>query len=223
VERALPLRFERNDGQLDARVRYVARSEGMTLALEDAGPALVLRRAGAAVRMRVEGAWPRADLVADGRLETLSNYFVGNDPGAWRTNVPNDAAGLLGVLGDPVAIDPLARSLRIESYRLRTIALEALARFGPAAASAVPSIEALTGNWATSSSWRTASAPSSLPHRGGPSAGTAARAPSTIHPGRSSCSDWTGRVSSSRFTSPRRPGRPDAFGEGGVASVDRVA
>jgi hypothetical protein len=59
-----------------------------------------------------------------------------------------DAAGLLGVLGDPVAIDPLARSLRFEDYRLRATALEALASFGADAASAIPAIEALTDNWA---------------------------------------------------------------------------
>jgi MYXO-CTERM domain-containing protein len=87
----LPLRFERNDGQVDARIRYVARSGGMTLALEDDGPMLVLRHAGGAVRMRVVGARPRADLVADGRLETLTHYLVGNDPKGWRTNIPSFA------------------------------------------------------------------------------------------------------------------------------------
>jgi hypothetical protein len=59
-----------------------------------------------------------------------------------------DAAGLLGLIGDPAAIDPLAQSLRIENYWLRATALEALAGFGPAAASTVPAIESMRDNWA---------------------------------------------------------------------------
>ena len=89
-ERApLPLRFERNDGQLDERVRYVARSPGVTLALADDGPALLLRRPGALLRMRVVGARRGAPLVADGPLATVTSYFLGSDPSAWRTHVPS--------------------------------------------------------------------------------------------------------------------------------------
>ncbi|HVZ33040.1 MAG TPA: SBBP repeat-containing protein, partial [Polyangiaceae bacterium] len=40
---ALPLRFERNEGQFDHEVRYLARAEGLTLTLGDHGPTMYLQ------------------------------------------------------------------------------------------------------------------------------------------------------------------------------------
>ncbi len=40
---ALPLRFERNEGQFAREVRYLARAEGLTLTLDDQGPTLYLK------------------------------------------------------------------------------------------------------------------------------------------------------------------------------------
>ncbi len=105
----LPLRFEANVGQFDPRVAYVARQPGATLFLTGEGATLALRstrqmgdpshiprerrpdarsptRPGVAVRMKVVGGRavaPRGGL----QLETKSNYFLGDDPTKWRTNV----------------------------------------------------------------------------------------------------------------------------------------
>ena len=45
-------------------------------------------RRGCAVWLRFEGANPAATLEASAELATRYNYFLGDDPGAWRTNVP---------------------------------------------------------------------------------------------------------------------------------------
>ena len=106
----LPMRFEENMGQLDDEVRFVARGSGATLFLTEEGATLSLRATrlapaskrspgraptrdepgepDAVLRMRVAGARavvPRAEK----KLVTISNYFLGNDPGRWRTHVPN--------------------------------------------------------------------------------------------------------------------------------------
>lgn len=85
----LPLRFEENRGQLDGRVRDVARQGAATIFLTD--EEAVLRLPGAAsaqrdsvLRMKLAGARavrPRADRA----LPTRSNYFIGRDPSRWRT------------------------------------------------------------------------------------------------------------------------------------------
>ena len=46
-------------------------------------------RSEAVLNMRVVGANPAASISSSDRLESTSNYFMGNDPAKWRTNVPN--------------------------------------------------------------------------------------------------------------------------------------
>ena len=41
----------------------------------------------ASVRMQLIGANPRAEMVGEGALATPTNYFIGDDPKRWRTNV----------------------------------------------------------------------------------------------------------------------------------------
>ena len=109
----LPLHFEGNQGQAHKDVRFLARGPGYSLYLTGGEAVLVLarpdpqakldgrrtpgRRAAPAqtlpvtVKMGLVGAAP-APLV--GGLEELpgkANYFIGNDPGKWRTNVPTYA------------------------------------------------------------------------------------------------------------------------------------
>ncbi len=102
----LPLHFEPNLGQFDRRVRYVARGGAYTLVLTDAEAVMVLGRTGrrppeaspgrpeeasevgqAVVRMKLVGARPVARWEALDRQPGISNYFLGNDPGKWRTDV----------------------------------------------------------------------------------------------------------------------------------------
>src|ERR1051325_1978748 len=87
----LPLRFEANKGQTDARVKFIARGLGYGLFLTPAESVLVLRggagRDGqAVVRMKLAGANPSPSVEGAGELPGVSNYFVGKDPSRWRTD-----------------------------------------------------------------------------------------------------------------------------------------
>src|SRR6266516_2876737 len=109
----LPLSFEANQGQTHKDVRFLSRGPGYSLYLTASEAILVLLRPNSegkqdgrstprrreapaqtmpvALRMSIVGAAP-APLV--GGLEELpgkANYFIGNDPAKWRTNVPTYA------------------------------------------------------------------------------------------------------------------------------------
>ena len=85
----LPLAFEANHGQSDARVRFLARGPGYTLFLTPAEAVLSLRAPAAVVRLRLEGANPQPSVTGLDRLAGASNYFIGNDPANWQLGVPN--------------------------------------------------------------------------------------------------------------------------------------
>jgi hypothetical protein len=103
----LPLRFEPNMGQFDARVRYIVRGGGPTVFLTDSEAVMVLtRREGrpgdrlrshaeaskvedAVVRMKFTGAQKPAGWAGLEKQPGISNYFIGNDPSRWHTDVPN--------------------------------------------------------------------------------------------------------------------------------------
>jgi hypothetical protein len=94
----LPLHFEINRGQAGGDVRFLSRGSGYVLYLTAAGDAVfVLRRASQSghgqsdepgmLRMAIVDGNPAP---ATGALEVLPgkvNYFIGNDPARWRTNV----------------------------------------------------------------------------------------------------------------------------------------
>ena len=110
----LPLYFEANQGQTDPQVKFLARGGGQTLFLTPTEAVLVLtkanppaqgpqrtlispvaaRRAGtqAVVRMAFVGASPQPRIAGQKELAGKVNYFLGNDPAKWRTNVPIYAA-----------------------------------------------------------------------------------------------------------------------------------
>jgi uncharacterized protein (TIGR03437 family) len=69
----LPLQFEENRGQTDARVRYLARSAGRTLFLTADGA--VLSSAGESVRLRLRGANRHAAIEGLDRRPGVSNYL----------------------------------------------------------------------------------------------------------------------------------------------------
>ncbi len=96
----LPLRFERNVGQTDPEVSFLARSRSGDAFLTPT--ALVLRvREGArgpnapaksaVVRIQTRGSNPRVRVTGLDPLPGRTNYFIGNDPAKWRTNVPSFA------------------------------------------------------------------------------------------------------------------------------------
>jgi Beta-propeller repeat/Viral BACON domain len=109
----LPLRFEANLGQADPRVRFISRGRGYTLFLASNEAVLTLvkpsadksapsptalsqvKLAGqpqarlAVVRLQLAGANRNPRIAQEDELPTKSNYFIGNDPAKWRTNIPN--------------------------------------------------------------------------------------------------------------------------------------
>ena len=98
----LPLAFEANQGQTDSRVEFLSRGSGYTLFLTPGGAVLELRAgrpqdrqsdAGATsvVRMDLAGANSKAQVTGLDELPGKANYFIGNDPHRWRTNVPTYA------------------------------------------------------------------------------------------------------------------------------------
>jgi hypothetical protein len=107
----LPLGFEPNLGQTDGRVRFLARGGGMTAFFTDTETAMVLSRSRHAnqpaglgrekapageveqtvVRMKLENASRPRRAIGLEKLPGISNYFIGNDPAKWRTDVPHFA------------------------------------------------------------------------------------------------------------------------------------
>ncbi len=96
----LPLAFEPNVGQTDARVRFLARDGGMTTFFTDRETVMVLSRSRqaappeieqAVVRMKLEGAGQPGPATGLEKLPGISNYFIGNDPAKWRRDVPHFA------------------------------------------------------------------------------------------------------------------------------------
>ena len=113
----IPLSFEANRGQTDRSVQFLSRGSGYTLFLRPGEAVLALRSAKLAapqtampaslsdprhrfgpepedietsyVRMKLVGANPRATVHEEDEQITKTNYFIGNDPAKWRTNVPN--------------------------------------------------------------------------------------------------------------------------------------
>jgi hypothetical protein len=100
---SLPLSFEPNLGQADARVQFLARNSAYSLYLTADEIALALRDpakqeegqtqrnapSSSVLRIKLLGASraPRAAGLEE--LEGKSNYLVGRDPARWHTNVPN--------------------------------------------------------------------------------------------------------------------------------------
>src|SRR5437879_378348 len=109
----LPLSFEANRGQTDSRVRFLSRNLQHTLLLAQTEAVLVFitrehpegsERQGAraklgqprpatrtVLRMTFLGANPDACVTGREELPGKANYFIGNDPAGWRTNVPTYA------------------------------------------------------------------------------------------------------------------------------------
>ncbi len=87
----LPLSFEANRGQFDSEVAYSSRGPGYALFLTKGETVLVLRGTGRALdvlRTRLVGANRNPRIAALDEMAGRANYFIGNDPREWRTNVP---------------------------------------------------------------------------------------------------------------------------------------
>lgn len=90
----LPLIFEANQGQTDARVKFLSRGPGYTLFLTPGEAVLSLRGAddkGRVLRVKLLGAKAEPKMTGLARLPGVSNYFVGRDRSKWRRGVPHYA------------------------------------------------------------------------------------------------------------------------------------
>jgi hypothetical protein len=108
----LPLSFEANSGQTDKSVKFLSRGGGYELYLTGTEAVLALRhpvsdlvRPGLqrkmqsihefepsdVVRMQLAGASSKAYPMGEEQLPGKANYFVGNDPARWYTDVPTYA------------------------------------------------------------------------------------------------------------------------------------
>src|SRR5258708_5464428 len=87
--RSLPFSFEPSLGQTDARVKFLARTRGISVFLTATDTVLSTGRT--AVRMRLVGANSAARIEGLDALPGRSHSFIGRDPGRWRTNVPTYA------------------------------------------------------------------------------------------------------------------------------------
>ena len=112
----LPLSFEENQGQTDARVKFLVRGNGYTvfltknqtttlrLAAPAQAPAVPRDRAwrsltgvappkgpDAVVRLALVGSNPRAEVEGVDLQPGRSNYFIGKNPARWHHNVPHYA------------------------------------------------------------------------------------------------------------------------------------
>jgi hypothetical protein len=108
----LPLSFEVNQGQADSGVRFLSHAGGSSLHLTQTEAILTLRRNPTSkervrgklwdlpmrapetrdvVHVKLVGANPAPRIEGVSELPGKSNYFIGNDPKNWRTNIANYA------------------------------------------------------------------------------------------------------------------------------------
>ena len=104
---SLPFIFEANCGQAAKQVEFLARGNGYALFLSDDGATLALRTHAPAeesplpsedgrgktareevLHMRLIGANPHARIEGVDKLPGKANYFTGNDPKKWHTDIP---------------------------------------------------------------------------------------------------------------------------------------
>ena len=97
----LPLVFEPNQGQTDARVKFLARGSGYGLYLTAQEAVLALQHSASdsrhpvarpsAVSMKLVGATSPSEPRGEIQLPGTSNYFIGNDPDKWHSDIPQFA------------------------------------------------------------------------------------------------------------------------------------
>jgi hypothetical protein len=102
-----PMSFEPNEGQAGTSVKFLARGSGYNVFLTSTEAVLAISKTAkgrwssesaeraesanarsAVVLMRLDGANPASEVMGIDELEGKTNYFLGNDPEQWRTNIP---------------------------------------------------------------------------------------------------------------------------------------
>ncbi len=85
----LPMSFELNRGQCDAQVKYLARGRGYQVFLTDESATLRLKSS--ALRLEFDSLESPQQVIAVDPLPGRSNYFIGDNPKKWHTEIPNYA------------------------------------------------------------------------------------------------------------------------------------
>lgn len=107
---SLPLSFEANRGQVDSQVRFISRGKGYTLFLTSAEAVLALKEVAPSkdeiaekpgqkeraktirrdsLRIRFNGANTEPRIIGESLLSGRTNYFSGDDPTRWLTDIDN--------------------------------------------------------------------------------------------------------------------------------------
>ena len=84
----LPLDFVENRGQWPTPAKFVASKGPVAAALEPHAIRLQLGREGTPMALVFEGASETVTAAGEQRRSGVYNFFVGNQPSAWRTGVP---------------------------------------------------------------------------------------------------------------------------------------
>jgi hypothetical protein len=87
----MPIQFEKNTVQAGSRVNYLTRGHGFTLLLTSQGSVLSSSKEKAAVGMELVGGNRDAKAESLEDLPGTVNYYIGNNPKKWLTNVPTSA------------------------------------------------------------------------------------------------------------------------------------
>jgi Beta-propeller repeat len=98
-QQGLPLSFEANQGQADSEIKFLSRGKGYSLLLTETEAILKLSsgrrtrddRASSWVRMQHVSSNPEPRVEGSDLTAAKSHYFLGNDPRAWRANIPHYA------------------------------------------------------------------------------------------------------------------------------------
>jgi len=83
----IPFYFEKNEGQTDGSVKYLARGSGYISYFTPDEMVMALSEVN--VRVKFLDASAEATLIGMDDQPGISNYFIGNDPEKWRTNIPH--------------------------------------------------------------------------------------------------------------------------------------
>ncbi|MBV8051637.1 MAG: hypothetical protein JOZ80_10640, partial [Acidobacteriaceae bacterium] len=97
----LPLYFEKNEGQSNPRVRFLAHGSGYGLFFTDGAAVMRFQHSAfgsqhsasgsSVLSMQFPNRNPHAKLQAESELPGKSNYFIGNDPSQWHHDIPQYA------------------------------------------------------------------------------------------------------------------------------------
>ena len=95
----IPLYFEKNEGQIDPSVKYLAKGRGYSFYFTPQEIAMELkkgskeesRRTSSVLKLQFVGASQNPRILGIDEQACKSNYFIGNDPAKWRTDISNFA------------------------------------------------------------------------------------------------------------------------------------